>query len=73
MYIIRNVKDGRVVTVGKNEGRFYVRNSGNVSDELELFITDDIKEAYDVLEATKSAWAGINVDAWRIIDIGEVG
>ena len=65
MWMIKNIKDGRVVLKHKNFDRYYVSDS--IIIDTVLYTTEDLKEAYEVLEATKYHWSGINVDSWRII------
>lgn len=70
---VKNIKDGRVVLKHKDFDRFYVSDPIEIVDiNTELYTTDDLGEAYDVLEATKYHWAGINVDGWRIIKYEEL-
>ena len=68
--MVKNIKDGRVVLKHKKFDRFYVSDLIAIPDlDTELYTTEDINEAYDVLEATKYYWTGINVeDGWRVIE-----
>ena len=73
IWAVKNIKDGRVVLKHKDFGRFYVSDPIEIVDiNTELYTTDDLSEAYDVLEATKYHWAGINVDGWRVIKYEEL-
>ena len=68
-WAVKNIKDGRVVLKHKDFDRFYVSDPIEIADiNTELYTTDDLGEAYDVLEATKYHWAGINVDGWRVVE-----
>ena len=69
-WTVKNINDGRVVLKHKDFDRFYVSDSIEIADiNTELYTTDDLSEAYDVLEATKYHWAGINVDGWRVVEV----
>lgn len=72
-WTVKNIKDGRMVLKHKDFDRFYVSDPIEIADiNTELYTTDDLSEAYDVLEATKYHWAGINVDGWRVIKYEEL-
>lgn len=72
-WTVKNIKDGRVVLKHKDFDRFYVSDPIEIVDiNTELYTTDDLGEAYDVLEATKYHWAGINVEGWRVIKYEEL-
>lgn len=71
IWMVKNTNDNRVVLKHKQFDRYYVSNLISILDnvdELQLFTTKDIEEAYKVLEATKFHWAGINVDKWRVVE-----
>lgn len=68
-WTVKNIKDGRVVLKLKDFDRFYVSDPIEIADiNIELYTTDDLSEAYDVLEATKYHWAGTNVNGWRVVE-----
>ena len=68
-WIVKNIKDGRVVLKHKEFDRYYVSDPIMIADiETELYTTEDLGQAYEVLEATKYHWAGINVDGWRVVE-----
>ena len=72
-WTIKNIKDGRVVLKHKDFDRYYVSDPIMITDmETELYTTEDLEQAYEVLEATKYHWAGINVDGWRVIKYEEL-
>ena len=72
-WTVKNIKDGRVILKHKDFDRFYVSDPIEIADiNTELYTTDDWSEAYDVLEATKYHWAGVNVDGWRVIKYEEL-
>ena len=71
---VKNIKDGRVVLKHKEFDRYYVSDPIMITDmetETELYTTEDLDQAYKVLEVTKCRWAGINVDGWRVVSEGE--
>lgn len=71
IWMIKNIKDGRVVLKHKKFDRFYVGDPIVISDldtETELYTTEDINEAYDVLRATQYHWSGINVNHWKVVE-----
>lgn len=69
MWMIKNIKDGRVILKHKNFGRFYVSDPIVIPDlDTELYTTEDINEAYDVLRATQYHWPGINVNHWKVVE-----
>lgn len=68
-WTVKNIKDGRVVLKHKEFDRYYVSDSIMITDiETELYTTEDLEQAYEVLEATKYHWAGINVNDWRVVE-----
>ena len=68
-WMVKNIKDGRVVIKHKKCDRFYVRDPIMIADlDTALYTTDDINEAYDVLRATQYHWAGINRDHWKVVE-----
>lgn len=67
-YSVVNLADDRCVFKHKEFDRYYARDRWSGDPNLEIFITDDLSEAYNVLEATKAHWAGINCNAWAIVD-----
>jgi hypothetical protein len=67
--MVKNIKDGRVVLKHNKYDRFYVSDPIAIPDlDTELYTTEDINEAYDVLKATQYHWAGISVDGWRVVE-----
>ena len=69
IWAVKNIKDGRVVLKHKEFDRYYVSDPIMITDiETELYTTKDLGQAYEVLEATKYHWAGINVDGWRVVE-----
>lgn len=69
IWAVKNIKDGRVVLKHKDFDRYYVSDPIMITDlETELYTTEDLEQAYEVLEATKYHWAGINVDGWRVVE-----
>lgn len=67
-YSVVNLADDRCVFKHKEFDRYYARDRWDSDPHLEMFETDDLSEAYNVWEATKAHWAGINRDAWAIVD-----
>lgn len=68
-YSVVNLADDRCVFKHKKFDRYYARDRWYSDPHLEMFETDDLSEAYNVLEAAKAHWwAGINYDAWAIVD-----
>ena len=68
-WTVKNVKDGRVVLKHKDFDRYYVSDPIMITDmETELYTTEDLEQAYEVLETTKYHWAGTNVDGWRVVE-----
>ena len=69
-WTVKNIQDGRVVLKHKKFDRYYVSDPIMITDmETELYMTEDLEQAYEVLEATKYHWAGINVDGWRVVEV----
>ena len=69
LWTVKNIKDGRVVLKHKDFDRYYVSDPIMITDmETELYTTEDLEQAYEVLEATKYHWAGVNVDGWRVVE-----
>lgn len=66
-YIVKNIIDRRIVAKHKNYDRYYVRGGvDDIPEGLELFITDDLEKANNILKSTQHTWAGINVEGWRV-------
>ena len=73
LWMVKNIKDGRVVLKHKDFDRYYVSDPTMITDmDTELYTTEDLGQAYEVLEATKYHWAGINVNDWRVIEYEEL-
>ena len=68
IWMIKNIKDGRVVFKHKEFDRYYVSDFSTISQDMSLYTTEDIKEAYEVLEAVKYHWAGINMNYWEVVE-----
>ncbi len=69
-WMVKNIKDGRVVIKHKKYDRFYVSDPIMIADlDTELYTTDDINEACDVLRVTQYHWAGINVNYWKVVEV----
>ena len=69
MWMIKNIKDGRVVLKHKKFDRYYVSDPIMINHiDTVLYVTEDIKEVYEVLEATRNNWAGINVNDWKVVE-----
>jgi len=69
IWMVKNIKDGRVVLKHKKFDGFYVSDPIIIPDlDTELYTTEDINEAYDVLRATQCHWFDINVDSWRVVE-----
>ena len=74
IWIIKNIKDGRVVLKHKEFDRYYVSGPIKITDniETELYTTRDLEQAYNVLEAIKYLnyryCAGINANDWRVVE-----
>ncbi len=68
-WTVKNIKDERVVLKHKDFDRFYVSDPIMITDmETKLYTTDDLEQAYEVLEGTKYHWTGTNVDGWRVVE-----
>ena len=69
IWMVKNIKDGRVVLKHKKFDRFYVSDPIIIPDlDTELYTTEDINEAYDVLKAIQYHWAGINLGYWMVVE-----
>lgn len=69
IWMVKNIKDGRVVLKHKKFDRFYVSDPIAIPDlDTELYTTEDINEAYDILRATQYNWSGINVNHWKVVE-----
>ena len=68
IWMVKNIKDDRIVLKHTKYDRYYVGSFGDCDCNLKLFTTKNIDKAYDVLEATKYHWAGINVDGWKVVE-----
>lgn len=68
IYSVVNLADDRCVFKHKEFDRYYVRDRLDSNPHLKMFETDDLSEAYNVWEATKAHWAGINCNSWAIVD-----
>ena len=69
IWMVKNIKDDRVVFKHTKYDRYYVGSFGDCDCKLKLFTTEHLKEARKVLEATKFHWSGINVDGWRVVKV----
>ena len=68
MWMIKNIKDGRVVLNHKRYDRVYIGSLDDCDCEIKLFMTKNIDEAYDVLRAIQHRWSGINVNYWKVVE-----
>ena len=72
-YSIYNTKDKRLVFKHKRFNRYYVQDFYNSYDELEIYTTDNISDAEEVLKLTKKYWNGLNVAYWKVVEFhGEI-